>query len=121
RWAGARRGTLAATDAFYVVVAASPTPRRGKLTSGMATRSPRPAPPVPEVRTCVGCRARGAKPDLLRVVGRGGEIIPDPQARLPGRAASLIPTRNASRQPGRRGGFPRGCPLPGPPAPGPAG
>ena len=109
-----RRGTLTASDTFHLVVAASPTPRRGKLTSGMATRSPRPAPPVPAVRTCVGCRARGAKSDLLRVVGRGGEIIPDPQARLPGRGAYLHLSQKCFEQAERRRAFARALRLPGP-------
>jgi uncharacterized protein len=30
-----------------------------------------------------------AKSDLLRVVARGDEIVPDPRARLPGRGAYL--------------------------------
>jgi predicted RNA-binding protein YlxR (DUF448 family) len=44
------------------------------------------------VRTCVGCRRRAAKADLLRVVADGGEVIPDPRRRAPGRGAHLHPT-----------------------------
>ena len=89
-------------------------PRRGKLTSGMAVRSPRPAPSAPVVRTCVGCRGRAAKSDLLRVVSRDGEIVPDPQARLPGRGAYLHLSQKCFEQAGRRRAFARALRLPGP-------
>ena len=48
------------------------------------------------VRTCVGCRERSAKSDLLRIVaeppnaaGASGILIPDPRGRMPGRGAHL--------------------------------
>ncbi len=41
------------------------------------------------VRTCVGCRERAAKSELLRVVAGAGVLIPDPAGRLPGRGASI--------------------------------
>ncbi len=49
------------------------------------------------VRTCVGCRARAAKSELLRVVsGRDthgqAAVVPDPDATAPGRGAHLHPT-----------------------------
>jgi uncharacterized protein len=77
-------------------------------------RSPRPAPPAPVVRTCVGCRGRAAKSDLLRVVGRDGQIVPDPQARLPGRGAYLHLSQKCFEQAGRRRAFARALRLPGP-------
>lgn len=44
-------------------------------------------------RTCVGCRSRAAKADLLRFVAVGTELgyrlLPDPTGRLPGRGAHL--------------------------------
>ncbi|WP_110238790.1 YlxR family protein [Nocardioides gilvus] len=48
-------------------------------------------------RTCVGCRARVTKSELLRVVvGPGPDgrkaVIPDPPATAPGRGAHLHPT-----------------------------
>ncbi|HEY3034437.1 MAG TPA: YlxR family protein [Streptosporangiaceae bacterium] len=89
-------------------------PRRGKLASGMVVRSLRPTPPVPAVRTCVGCRVRGAKPDLLRVVAWGGELVPDPQARLPGRGAYLHLSQKCFEQAERRRAFARSLRLPGP-------
>ena len=89
-------------------------PRRGKLTSGMVKRSLRPTRPAPAVRTCVGCRACAAKSDLLRVVGRGGEIVPDPRARLPGRGAYLHLSQECFEQAVRRRAFARALRLPGP-------
>ena len=48
------------------------------------------------VRTCVGCRQRAAKHELLRVVasdlGAGVTVVPDPAGRAPGRGAHLHPT-----------------------------
>ncbi|HEV7209701.1 MAG TPA: YlxR family protein [Mycobacteriales bacterium] len=43
----------------------------------------------PPSRTCVGCRTRAAKPDLLRVVAVEGVLVPDEHGRLPGRGAYL--------------------------------
>jgi len=94
--------------------------RRGKLTSGMARRS-LPAVPVPTVRTCVGCRVRAAKSDLLRVVSRDGSVVPDPRAQLPGRGAYLHLSRECFEQAERRRSFPRALRLPGPLATGPLG
>jgi len=41
---------------------------------------------VPE-RTCVGCRQRAAKGELMRLVARDSEILVDHRQRLPGRGA----------------------------------
>ena len=47
------------------------------------------------VRTCVGCRQRAAKQDLVRVVvqdrGHGPQVVPDPAGRAAGRGAYLHP------------------------------
>ena len=53
-------------------------------------------PPGP-VRTCIGCRRRAAKNELLRVVAGSDAdghpvISPDPNGRAPGRGAHLHPT-----------------------------
>ena len=40
-------------------------------------------------RTCVGCRTRAERADLLRVVAVEGQLGPDPARRLPGRGAHL--------------------------------
>ena len=42
-------------------------------------------------RTCVGCRERVAKRDLLRVTAVGDACVPDPRGTLPGRGAHLHP------------------------------
>ncbi|NGN69846.1 YlxR family protein [Streptomyces sp. A7024] len=44
-------------------------------------------------RTCVGCRERAAKSDLLRVVVVGDETVPDDRGTLPGRGAYLHPVK----------------------------
>ncbi|MDT0439911.1 MULTISPECIES: YlxR family protein [Streptomyces] len=38
-------------------------------------------------RTCVGCRQRAAKQELLRIVAVEGECLPDHRGTLPGRGA----------------------------------
>ncbi|BBB00524.1 hypothetical protein RVR_10530 [Actinacidiphila reveromycinica] len=47
-------------------------------------------PACPE-RTCIGCRQRAAKSDLLRVAVSGGACVPDLRGTLPGRGAYLHP------------------------------
>jgi predicted RNA-binding protein YlxR (DUF448 family) len=59
------------------------------------------------VRTCVGCRARAAKSDLLRVVAVAGSLVPDPRGRLPGRGAHLHPDPNCLALAERRRAFGR--------------
>jgi predicted RNA-binding protein YlxR (DUF448 family) len=43
------------------------------------------------VRTCVGCRGKGGRSDLVRVVVVEGVLVPDPRARLAGRGAWVHP------------------------------
>ncbi|MBC6464094.1 YlxR family protein [Actinomadura alba] len=62
----------------------------------------------------MGCRVRTAKSDLLRLVAVGGDIVPDPQGRLPGRGASLHPDLGCLDLAERRRAFPRAFRLPGP-------
>ena len=80
----------------------------------MVRRSLHARQPVPPVRTCVGCKARAAKSDLLRVVGRENDVLPDPQARLPGRGAYVHPSQTCFEQAQRRRAFTRALRLPGP-------
>ncbi|MDT0183823.1 YlxR family protein [Microbacterium sp. ARD31] len=76
----------------------------------MATTSDTPAPGP--VRTCVGCRARAAANELLRVVaGSDAEgrpaLVPDPDRRAPGRGAHVHPTSECWQLAVRRRAFPR--------------
>jgi predicted RNA-binding protein YlxR (DUF448 family) len=63
------------------------------------------------VRTCVGCRQRAARRELLRVVaveqGSGLRVVPDPPGRAPGRGAHLHPTAECLERALRRRAFPR--------------
>ena len=76
----------------------------------MAITSDTPAPGP--VRTCVGCRARAAASELLRVVaGADAEgrpaLVPDPDHRAPGRGAHLHPTDECWQLAVRRRAFSR--------------
>jgi uncharacterized protein len=62
----------------------------------------------------VGCGSRAAKSELLRVVAAGDEVIPDPQARKPGRGAYLHPSQECWERAKRRRSIPRALRLPGP-------
>ena len=64
------------------------------------------------VRTCVGCGARSAKSDLLRLVAIGNEIVPDAAARLPGRGAYLHLSRECLERAQRRRALTRALRLP---------
>ncbi|WP_342787539.1 YlxR family protein [Actinomadura syzygii] len=66
------------------------------------------------VRTCVGCRVRTVKSDLLRLVVVEDVIVPDPRGRLPGRGAHLHPDPECLELAERRRAFPRAFRLPGP-------
>ncbi|HEY1623040.1 MAG TPA: YlxR family protein [Streptosporangiaceae bacterium] len=58
-------------------------------------------------RTCVGCKERAVKSSLLRLVAVGDDVLPDPQARLPGRGAYLHPSPACFELACRRRVFPR--------------
>jgi uncharacterized protein len=62
----------------------------------------------------VGCRGRAAKATLLRVVGAGGVLVPDPAGRLPGRGASVHLDLRCVALADRRRAFPRALRLDGP-------
>jgi len=50
------------------------------------------------IRTCICCRARRDKNDLLRlVVGADGMVVPDPGSRKPGRGAYVCPDASCLR------------------------
>ena len=63
------------------------------------------------VRTCVGCRVRAAKSELLRVVAVEGSLVPDPRGRLPGRGAHLHPDGECLAMAERRRAFGRALRL----------
>ncbi|WKU47317.1 YlxR family protein [Streptomyces sp. VNUA116] len=65
-------------------------------------------------RTCVGCRERAAKGDLLRIVMIEGACVPDLRGTLPGRGASVHPTLVCLDLAVRRRAFPRAFKSPGP-------
>ena len=61
------------------------------------------------VRTCVGCRERAAKADLLRlVVAAGGSVRPDPGGSGPGRGAYVHRRRSCVEAALSLGGLARG-------------
>ncbi len=62
----------------------------------------------------MGCRGRAAKATLLRVVGVGGVLVPDPAGRLPGRGASVHPDLQCVALAEKRRAFPRALRLAGP-------
>ncbi|MEJ8642254.1 YlxR family protein [Streptomyces sp. MS1.HAVA.3] len=81
-------------------------------------------------RTCVGCRERAVKSDLLRIVAIEDECVPDPRGTLPGRGAYVHPAVVCLDQAVRRRAFPgpfgppehstrRNCAKPWPPRPWP--
>ncbi|WP_323451002.1 YlxR family protein [Streptomyces yaizuensis] len=65
-------------------------------------------------RTCVGCRERAAKTDLLRIVAVGGECVPDERGTLPGRGAYVHPAVGCLDLAERRRAFPRALRAMGP-------
>ncbi|MGW3247856.1 YlxR family protein [Streptomyces sp. NPDC001070] len=64
------------------------------------------APARPE-RTCIGCRVRAAKRDLLRVAVVGESCLPDLRGTLPGRGAYVHPDTVCLDLAVRRRAFPR--------------
>ena len=64
-------------------------------------------------RTCVGCRERAAKNDLLRIVVIEDACAPDPRGTLPGRGAYVHPALVCLDQAVRRRAFTRALRAPG--------
>ena len=69
---------------------------------------------TPVTRTCVGCGARVAKSDLIRLVAVGGEIVADPAAREPGRGAYLHRSQDCLNRAQRRQAFRKALRVTGP-------
>ena len=64
-------------------------------------------------RTCVGCRERAAKRDLLRIVAVEGACVPDHRGTLPGRGAYIHPALVCLDLAVRRRAFTRALRAPG--------
>jgi uncharacterized protein len=83
-----------------------------------ALDSSRPVPREAPQRTCIGCRARAGKSELLRVTARDGQLyvdgLPDPGSRRPGRGAYLHPSAACLERAQRRRAFARALRVPGP-------
>jgi len=77
------------------------------------------------VRTCIGCRQRAAKRELLRVTAGSVDgrpaVVPDADGRLPGRGAHLHPTTECYDLAVRRKAFARALRLEGGPSTAPVG
>jgi predicted RNA-binding protein YlxR (DUF448 family) len=74
--------------------------------------SPASAPVPGPVRTCIGCRERAAKSELLRVTAGSDSdgravVVADPAAIRPGRGAHLHPTTACYDLAARRRAFGR--------------
>ncbi|MGV9567779.1 YlxR family protein [Streptomyces sp. NPDC003480] len=65
-------------------------------------------------RTCVGCRERAAKIELLRIVVIEDICVPDPRGTLPGRGAYVHPVPACLDLAVRRRAFLRALRVPGP-------
>jgi predicted RNA-binding protein YlxR (DUF448 family) len=68
---------------------------------------------VPE-RSCVGCRERAGKTDLIRIVVVEGQFVLDPRGRMPGRGAWLHPASECLDLAERRRAFGRALRTQGP-------
>ncbi|MBL5973878.1 MAG: YlxR family protein [Candidatus Leucobacter sulfamidivorax] len=71
------------------------------------------------VRTCVGCRLRVPRGELLRVVLQDSRLTPDDRAVLPGRGAWVHPTPRCIELAVSRGAFARALRVSGKPDAGP--
>ncbi|MET7440653.1 YlxR family protein [Streptomyces sp. NPDC004082] len=65
-------------------------------------------------RTCVGCRERAAKTDLLRIVAIEDACVPDLRGTLPGRGAYIHPAVVCLDLAVRRRAIPRALRAQGP-------
>ena len=65
------------------------------------------AGPQGPVRTCIGCRQRAARSDLVRVVLDGTQVVLDETATAPGRGAWLHRSPECLDLSVRRKAFPR--------------
>jgi uncharacterized protein len=66
------------------------------------------------MRTCIGCRQRVAQSDLLRIVARGSDLVPDGSVRQSGRGAYVHRTPECLKLAQRRRAFTRALRVQGP-------
>ena len=66
------------------------------------------------VRTCVGCRTRASRTDLLRVVAESSSLVLDERKSMPGRGAWVHPTQECVDAAIKRRAFVRALRVPGP-------
>ncbi|MGH3274823.1 MAG: YlxR family protein [Streptosporangiaceae bacterium] len=116
---GAATPRRPATAAQRAPCPVSRTRRHCKVDDIVARRTASPTRPAwpasaRPIRTCVGCGVSTAKSDLLRLVARGNEIVPDAAARLTGRGAYLHPSQDCLARAQRRRAIPRALRLSGP-------
>ena len=63
------------------------------------------------VRTCVGCRQRANRSDLLRIVATSAELVFDEKASKPGRGAWIHASAECLQKANERGAFARALRL----------
>ena len=109
RWPGPGR-PAAKTSVRY------PLPGHGKVASVVRQHAPVPCPETDlvsgPVRTCIGCRKRATKRELLRVTAGSdahgaSAVVPDPDGTAPGRGTHLHPTSECFDLAVRRKAFTR--------------
>jgi predicted RNA-binding protein YlxR (DUF448 family) len=62
-------------------------------------------------RTCVGCRQRSQRADLLRIVAKSNVLAFDPSKTMPGRGAWIHPSSDCLTQAIQRNAFGRALRL----------
>lgn len=67
------------------------------------------------IRTCVACRKRASRAELLRIVARDGRLLIDDRAVLQGRGAWVHETAECMNQAVQRGVFARALRVSGKP------
>lgn len=91
---------------------ASGRPRSRRTSPPVTTGSV--AAPVGPVRTCLGCRKKADRADLVRLVREGDHVVVDVARSAPGRGGWLHPQRACLDAALRRGGIGRALRMQGP-------
>ncbi|NLI17225.1 MAG: YlxR family protein [Actinomycetales bacterium] len=77
-------------------------PRRGPVPRRPDEHGTLPQVHVPPVRTCVGCRERDSRSNLVRLVARGDRVVVDRDGAMAGRGAWLHPSSQCLENARRR-------------------